>query len=62
MQKGFLLVHPLCGSLANTNNVQLLQCNIAPVLSEDNDETLPNFIKRKHPRKGEKGLMEGMIV
>jgi hypothetical protein len=54
MQKGFLLVDPLCGSLANTNKVQLLQCNIAPLLSKDNDETLPNFIKRKHPRKGEK--------
>jgi hypothetical protein len=24
------------------------------MLLKDNDETLPNFIKRKHPRKGEK--------
>jgi hypothetical protein len=24
------------------------------VLTTDDDETLPNFIERKHPRKGEK--------
>jgi hypothetical protein len=24
------------------------------ILSAQDDETLPNFIKRKHPRKGEK--------
>jgi hypothetical protein len=29
------------------------------VLSKDNDETLPNFIKRKHPRKGEKKKQRG---
>lgn len=29
-----------------------MQCSL--MLSKDNDETLPNFIKRKDPRMGEK--------
>jgi len=36
-------------SLRKYVSIRLYNC-----LEKSNDETLPNFIKRKHPRKGEK--------
>jgi hypothetical protein len=36
-------------SLRKYVSIRLCNC-----LEKSNDETLPNFIKRKHPRKGEK--------
>ncbi len=42
----------MCGSLANTNKVQLLQCNIDPLLSKDNDETFTKLYKKKAPKEG----------
>jgi hypothetical protein len=52
--KGFLFVGPIVWIFSKHQYGVITSMQHSLMLSKDNDETLPNFIKRKHPRKGEK--------